>query len=77
MAAGRHPLLAAEPDQRQNVGQLQEVWRFQTGDLKTANDPGEITNEVTPIKIRDTLYMCTPHQKLFALDAATGKKMEV
>jgi Glucose dehydrogenase len=57
-----------------NVGQLQEVWRFQTGDLKTANDPGEITNEVTPIKIRDTLYMCTPHQKLFALDAATGKE---
>ncbi len=57
-----------------NVGQLQEAWRFQTGDLKTANDPGEITNEVTPIKIRDTLYMCTPHQKLFALDAATGKE---
>jgi quinoprotein glucose dehydrogenase len=49
-----------------------------TGDLKTANDPGEITDEVTPIKIRDTLYLCTPHQKLFALDAATGKaKVEV
>jgi quinoprotein glucose dehydrogenase len=29
---------------------------------------------VTPIKIRDTLYLCTPHQKLFALDAATGKQ---
>lgn len=57
-----------------NVGQLKEAWTFQTGDLKTANDPGEITNEVTPIKIRDTLYLCTPHQKLFALDAATGKE---
>ncbi|WP_413501765.1 glucose/quinate/shikimate family membrane-bound PQQ-dependent dehydrogenase [Serratia proteamaculans] len=57
-----------------NVGQLKEAWTFQTGDLKTANDPGEITNEVTPIKIRDTLYLCTPHQKLFALDAATGKQ---
>lgn len=57
-----------------NVGQLKEAWSFQTGDLKTANDPGEITNEVTPIKIRDTLYLCTPHQKLFALDAATGKQ---
>ncbi|KAA9000661.1 glucose/quinate/shikimate family membrane-bound PQQ-dependent dehydrogenase [Affinibrenneria salicis] len=58
----------------QNVGQLQQAWTFRTGDVKTANDPGEITDEVTPIKIRDTLYLCTPHQKLFALDAATGKE---
>ncbi|MCQ4094482.1 glucose/quinate/shikimate family membrane-bound PQQ-dependent dehydrogenase [Erwinia persicina] len=57
-----------------NVGQLQEAWTFQTGDLKTASDPGEITNEVTPIKIGDALYLCTAHQKLFALDAATGKQ---
>lgn len=58
----------------QNVGQLQEVWRFRTGDLKRANDPEEITDEVTPIKIDDTLYLCTPHQRLFALDAVTGKE---
>ncbi|HGM6860876.1 TPA: glucose/quinate/shikimate family membrane-bound PQQ-dependent dehydrogenase [Serratia rubidaea] len=57
-----------------NVAQLKEAWTFRTGDLKTENDPGEITNEVTPIKIRDTLYLCTAHQKLFALDAATGKE---
>ncbi|MEL4015792.1 glucose/quinate/shikimate family membrane-bound PQQ-dependent dehydrogenase [Dryocola clanedunensis] len=57
-----------------NVGQLKEAWRFQTGDLKRPTDPGEITNEVTPIKIRDTLYLCTAHQQLFALDAATGKQ---
>ncbi|QKJ88864.1 Glucose dehydrogenase [Paramixta manurensis] len=58
----------------QNVKNLQVAWSFQTGDLKTANDPGEITNEVTPIKVRDTLYLCTPHQILFALDAVTGKQ---
>ncbi len=57
-----------------NVGQLKEAWTFQTGDVKTAHDPGEFTDEVTPIKIRNTLYLCTPHQKLFALDAATGKE---
>ena len=56
-----------------NVGQLTEAWSFRTGDMKTANDPGEITDEVTPIKIGDMIYLCTPHQKLFALDAATGK----
>jgi quinoprotein glucose dehydrogenase len=57
-----------------NVGQLQEAWTFRTGDLKTTADPLEFTSEVTPIKIRDTLYLCTSHQKLFALDAATGKQ---
>ncbi|PRD17389.1 glucose/quinate/shikimate family membrane-bound PQQ-dependent dehydrogenase [Pantoea coffeiphila] len=57
-----------------NVGELQQAWDFQTGDLKTATDPGEITNEATPIKIGDALYLCTAHQKLFALDAATGKE---
>jgi len=56
-----------------NVGQLTQAWSFQTGDVKTDNDPGEFTSEVTPLMIRDTLYLCTPHQKLFALDAATGK----
>ena len=57
-----------------NVGQLKEAWSFQTGDVKRPSDPGEITNEVTPIKIRDTLYLCTAHQQLFALDATTGKQ---
>ena len=55
-----------------NVGQLQVAWTFQTGDKKTSNDPAEITDEVTPIKVGDTLYLCSPHQILFALDAATG-----
>lgn len=57
-----------------NVKSLQVAWEFQTGDLKTANDPGEITNEVTPLKIGSMLYLCTPHQKLIALDAESGKE---
>ena len=38
-----------------NVHNLKEAWVFRTGDLKQPNDPGEITNEVTPIKIGDML----------------------
>ncbi|GBQ67420.1 PQQ-dependent membrane-bound glucose dehydrogenase [Ameyamaea chiangmaiensis NBRC 103196] len=56
-----------------NVGRLKVAWVFRTHDLKGPNDPGEITDEVTPIKVRDTLYLCSPHQILWALDAATGK----
>ncbi|EOY8815002.1 PQQ-binding-like beta-propeller repeat protein [Escherichia coli] len=57
-----------------NVHKLKEAWVFRTGDVKQPNDPGEITNEVTPIKVGDTLYLCTAHQRLFALDAASGKE---
>ena len=48
------------------------AWIFRTGDVATPNDSGETTFEVTPIKVRDTLYLCSQHQVLFALDARTG-----
>src|SRR5690349_9512140 len=56
---------------QQNAKDLQVAWTFQTGDKKGPNDPGEITDEVTPLKVGDMLYLCSPHQILFALDAAT------
>ncbi|MBF7683228.1 glucose/quinate/shikimate family membrane-bound PQQ-dependent dehydrogenase [Acinetobacter sp. B5B] len=57
-----------------NVKDLKEAWVFRTGDFKTANDPGEITNQVTPIKIGNNMFMCTAHQQLIALDPKTGKE---
>jgi len=63
------PLQQITPE---NVNDLQVAWTFRTGDMKGPNDPGEITDEVTPIKIGDLLYLCSPHQILFALDASTG-----
>jgi quinoprotein glucose dehydrogenase len=56
-----------------NVKDLKVAWTFRTGDLPGKNDPVETTFEVTPIKVRDTLYLCSQHQRLFALDAKTGK----
>src|SRR4029453_7396522 len=64
------PLTQVTPD---NVTKLKVAWTFRTGDMPGANDPGESTFEVTPIKVRDTLYLCSLHQRLFALDAKTGK----
>ncbi|WP_313703751.1 glucose/quinate/shikimate family membrane-bound PQQ-dependent dehydrogenase [Massilia sp.] len=63
------PLRQITPE---NVKNLRVAWIFRTGDMKGPNDPGEITDEVTPIKIGDLLYLCSPHQILFALDAKTG-----
>lgn len=56
-----------------NVSKLKLVWQFRTGDMRGPNDPTETTDEDTPIKIGDTLYACSPHQILFAINAATGK----
>ncbi|GBD56902.1 glucose/quinate/shikimate family membrane-bound PQQ-dependent dehydrogenase [Gluconobacter wancherniae] len=56
-----------------NVQNLQVAWKIRTGDLMNSNDPGEATNEATPIEFDNTLYTCSLHQKLFAIDGATGK----
>jgi quinoprotein glucose dehydrogenase len=56
-----------------NVKDLKLAWQFQTGDRKGPDDTDEFTNEVTPLKIGDLLYTCSPHQIVFALEAATGQ----
>jgi quinoprotein glucose dehydrogenase len=56
-----------------NAKDLKVAWTFRTGDLPGKNDPVETTFEVTPIKVLNTLYLCSQHQRLFALDAGTGK----
>ncbi|MCJ8053303.1 glucose/quinate/shikimate family membrane-bound PQQ-dependent dehydrogenase [Shinella curvata] len=57
-----------------NVAKLAVAWQYQTGDVKKPDDVGETTYQVTPLKVGDTLYMCTPHNWAIALDAATGKE---
>ena len=59
---------------RTNVANLKLAWQYQTGDVKRPDDIGETTYQVTPLKIADTLYLCTPHNLAIALDAATGKE---
>jgi quinoprotein glucose dehydrogenase len=58
-----------------NAGKLQVAWHFHTGDLKGPSDPGEFTYEVTPIKVGNLLYLCTPHDIVIALDPVSGKEV--
>lgn len=58
----------------QNVANLKEAWRYQTGDVKRPDDIGETTYQVTPLKIGDTLYICTPHSLAIAIGATDGKE---
>jgi len=61
----------------ENVGKLEKAWQYQTGDLQKPEDIGEITYEATPIKVGNSLFLCTPHNLLVALDADTGEKQWV
>ncbi len=59
-----------------NVAQLQVAWQFRTGDMRgQPGDPEETTFQVTPLKIGDRLFLCTPHQLVIALDATTGQEV--
>ncbi|WGF86713.1 glucose/quinate/shikimate family membrane-bound PQQ-dependent dehydrogenase [Marinivivus vitaminiproducens] len=59
---------------RQNVAQLEVAWTYHTGDIRRPIDPEETTYEVTPLKVDDTLYLCTPYNLVIALDAETGEE---
>lgn len=61
----------------ENVNELELAWQYQTGDEKGPDDVGETTYEVTPLKIDDSLFLCTPHNLLIALDADTGEEQWV
>ena len=58
-----------------NVSDLEEAWHFHTGDVRgQPGDPVETTFQVTPLKVGDLLFLCTPHQFVIALDATTGQE---
>ncbi|MDQ2634791.1 MAG: PQQ-binding-like beta-propeller repeat protein [Pseudomonadota bacterium] len=57
---------------KDNVGQLEKIWEFRTGDLPENEEP--FGNQNTPIKVGDRLYLCSALNKISALDAATGSE---
>lgn len=58
---------------QKNVNQLQVAWTYHTGDLRNSDkDATEYTFEVTPLSVNHSLYLCTPHNEVHALDPQTG-----
>ena len=59
-----------------NAAQLKLAWEYRTVDVRgKPGDPEETTYEVTPLKIGNRLFLCTPHQSVIALNATTGKEL--
>ena len=57
-----------------NVAGLSVAWTYATGAKPRDGGAPALAFEVTPLKIGNTLYGCTPHNVLFALDPASGKE---
>ncbi|MGV2495189.1 membrane-bound PQQ-dependent dehydrogenase, glucose/quinate/shikimate family [Pelagerythrobacter aerophilus] len=55
-----------------NVGQLERAWVAHTRDLPDDMKDNSYGAETTPLKIGDTLYLCSAKNILIALDPATG-----
>ncbi len=52
-----------------NAGKLELAWTFRTGPDKTGEMP---PLEANPLKIGDTVYLCTAYNDVIALDAESG-----
>lgn len=62
--------IALDQINRENVGQLEKVWTYRTGDTPEYRWGAE----TTPLKVGDALYLCTARNILVSLDAATGEE---
>ena len=58
----------------ENVKNLKKVWTYRTGDLPSEAAKGKYAAETTPLKVGDSLYLCSAKNILISVDPATGKE---
>jgi quinoprotein glucose dehydrogenase len=57
-----------------NVADLKVAWTYRTGDLSKPGEKATLAFEATPILANNTLYLCSPRNRIAALDPTTGKE---
>lgn len=57
-----------------NVRNLRRAWTHRSGDFIDAPSPKGSILQATPVHVNGTLYFCTPFNRVFALDAETGRE---
>jgi quinoprotein glucose dehydrogenase len=69
------PLTQITPE---NVKNLEVAWVYHTGATIRPSEAGpahEFNFEATPLKVRDKLFLCTPHAETIAIEPETGKEV--
>ncbi|HUH13089.1 MAG TPA: pyrroloquinoline quinone-dependent dehydrogenase, partial [Longimicrobiales bacterium] len=61
---------------RDNVARLEVAWVARTGDVVEGRPPHRTTSafQVTPLLVDETLFACTPTNRVLALDPVTGQE---
>lgn len=72
---GASRFVALDQINRNNVKDLQVAWTYRTGDIAVSPGGAGAEDQLTPLQVDDTVYVCTPHNNIIALDAATGKEI--
>jgi quinate dehydrogenase (quinone) len=57
-----------------NVKNLTVAWTFHTGDVPNSPGGGGAEDQQTPLQVGNALYLCTPHNTVISVNAATGKE---
>ena len=67
----------------ENVKNLKKIWEHRSGDFHAGlnwtedvppNSSQQTSFQATPILVNDTLFYCTPYNRVFALDPETGEE---
>jgi quinoprotein glucose dehydrogenase len=56
----------------ENVGKLKVAWEFHVGDIGPMGKGSHL--EATPLKVGNSVYVCTSYNDIISLDAETGKQ---
>jgi len=72
--SGGSRFAALDQINRDNVKDLKVAWTYHTGDTPISPGGGGAEDQETPLQIGDTVFLCTPHNNVIALDADTGKE---
>lgn len=64
----------ADQINQNNIDKLKVAWTFNTGDVPENSGAGP-EDQNTPLFVEDTLYICTPFNKVIAIEPETGKQL--
>ncbi|MBS0846773.1 membrane-bound PQQ-dependent dehydrogenase, glucose/quinate/shikimate family [Citrobacter sp. JGM124] len=70
---GGNRFVAQTQINRDNVKDLKVAWTYHTGDTPISPGGNGAEDQQTPLQIGNTLYFCTPHNNVIAVEADTGK----
>ncbi|MFO7552192.1 MAG: pyrroloquinoline quinone-dependent dehydrogenase [Haliea sp.] len=66
------PLTQVTP---KNVDRLEVAWTYRTGDVSSGTEThGATAFQATPLVVNDNMFLCTPFNRVIALDPETGQE---